>query len=153
MFGVAVGLTLGIVTRHTITAMAGTLGAFAVARFAGDTVRHAWLNLLPTDRVVDPINMPEADRNPDLLTIHTGYLTKGGNVLSDEGPLKACVEQNHRNGDPTTCYPKLGVTHHYADVLGGGQYWTAQLVETALFAGVATVLLVIAIGLLRKRSL
>jgi hypothetical protein len=152
LFAVAAGIALGIITRHTVTAMAGSLGAFVVARFAGDTVRAHWLDLLPTKRVVTKINAPQA-YNPDFKTMHSGYLTADGKVFSDEGPLTACIEQNHRTGDPTACYPKLGLTQQYSDVLTGGHYWTAQLIETALFGGVAAVLLGVAVVLLRKRSL
>jgi hypothetical protein len=152
VFAVAVGITLGIVTRHTVTAMAGALGAFIVVRFAGDTVREFWLDLLPTKRVVTAVDASGVT-NPDAKIVESGYLTADGKVLADDGPLTACFEQNHQSGDPTTCYPKLGITQRYNDVLDGGHYWTAQLIEAALFCGLAAILLGIGVLLLRKRSL
>jgi hypothetical protein len=153
LFAVATGIALGIITRHTVTAMAGTLGAFPVGRFIGDTIRPHWLNLLPTQRILHPVQDAGSVVNPDQMTMHVGFVTAGGKILSDEGPLQACIEANHRTGDPTTCYPKLGITQQYADVLTGGQYWVAQLIEAAMFAGMAAVLLGIGIWLLRRRSL
>jgi hypothetical protein len=153
LFAVATGIALGIITRHTVTAMAGTLGAFPVARVIGDTIRPHWLNLLPTQRIVHAVNDAGSAVNPDMLAMRTGFMTAGGRVFSDDGPLQACIEANHRTGDPTTCYPQLGITQQYTDVLTGGQYWIAQLIEAAMFAGLAAGLLGIGIWLLRKRSL
>jgi hypothetical protein len=153
LFAVATGIALGIITRHTVTAMAGTLGAFPIVRFIGDTIRPHWLNLLPTQRIVHPVVDAGSAVSPDMRVMHTGFLTAGGRILSNDGPLQACIEANHRTGDPTTCYPKLGITQQYADVLTGGQYWAAQLVEAAIFAGLAAVLLGVGIWLLRRRSL
>lgn len=151
-FAVAVGIALGIAGRHTVTAMAGTLGAFTVVRFAAETARPSWLDALPTKRVVTPINAA-GGYSPDAKIVHTGYLTADGKVLADDGALTACFEQAQANGDPTTCYSKLGVTQQYHDVLDGGHYWTAQLIESALFVGVAAAVLCVGILLLRKRSL
>jgi hypothetical protein len=154
LFAVALGISLGIVTRSTLGAMAGTLIAFIVARIAGDLARGHWLSLLPTRRVVEKLNPAVSNITPDLHPVAYGFLTKDGRILpADDGALAACIEQNHRNGDPTACYPKLGITAQFADVLGPAQYWTAQLVELALYGGVAAVLLGAGIWLLRKRSL
>jgi hypothetical protein len=153
VFAVATGIALGIITRQAVAAMAGTLGAFPVARFIGDTIRPHWLDLLPTRRIVHPVNDAGSAVNPDTMAMHTGFMTTGGRILPDDGLLRACIEANHRTGDPTTCYPKLGITQQYTDVLTGGQYWMAQLIEAAMFAGLAAALLGIGIWLLRRRSL
>lgn len=152
VFAVAVGIVLGIISRHTVTAMAGTLGVYTVVRLAAETARPSWLDALPTTREVSPINT-DSGISPDARIVQSGYLTADGKVLSDDGPLTACFEQTRANGDPTTCYSKLGLTQQYHDVLDGGHYWTAQLIETALFVGVAAVVLCVGILLLRKRSL
>jgi hypothetical protein len=152
MLAVAIGIALGIITRSTLGAMAGTLVVFVAARVIGHLARGQWLGLLPTTRIVQPLDA--AGHSPDQHAVAYGFLTKDGSVVpADDGALAACVEQNHRSGDPTTCYPKLGITQQFADVLGPGQYWTAQLIELALFGGVAVALLGTGIWLLRKRSL
>lgn len=152
LFAVGVGIALGIITRSTLAAMAGTLVAFVTARVIGDLARGHWQGLLPTQRIVRPL----ADDGiaPDQYPVAYGFLTKDGRVIpSDDGALAACVEQSRAGGDPTTCYPKLGITQQFSDVLGPTQYWTAQLIELVLFGGAAAALLGVSVWLLRKRSL
>jgi hypothetical protein len=151
IFAVVTGILLGIATRRTVTAMAGTLGAFAVARFAGEAAREAWLPLLPTQRVVRPIDGIDTSVGATSTVMHSGYLKADGTIVPSDA-LTACFDQ-FRGGDPTGCYPKTGVTQAYADVLGGGQFWTAQLIETGLFVAVGAILLAVSVWLLRKRSL
>jgi hypothetical protein len=159
-FAVAIGIVLGIARRHTVTAMAGTLAAFAVARFLGEWVRSWWITLLPTDRILEP---PEgaAQYLPDLHhggEIAFGFLKSDGTTVDRAtvlNGLQSCFLQatNDPAGDPATCYTKAGFTHRYTDVLSGDYFWTAQLIETLLFAGVAVGLLALGVWLLRKRSL
>jgi hypothetical protein len=150
VFAAVVGIVLGIVSRHTVTAMAGALGAFAVTRFVGESVRDTWLALLPTERIMTPLDDAGASASSGM-TMAIGYLKADGSAVSPEA-VQSCLE-TVSGGDGTPCFPKLGVTRMYADVLGSGQYWTAQLIEATFFVGVAAILLAVGIVLLRRRSL
>jgi hypothetical protein len=158
IFAVAVGIVLGIARRHTVTAMAGTLAAFAVARFAGEWARSWWLTLLPTDRILGPaVGGPTPDLHHGLIT-GEGFLTADGTTVtarSVDSILGPCLQQGRTDGDAdlTVCYAKAGITRSYTDILSGDHYWTAQLTETMIFAGVAVCLLAVGVWLLRKRSL
>jgi len=153
VFAVVVGIVLGIAGRHTVTAMAGTLVAFAVARFAGETARAWWIGLLPTDRVLGPADGSGAQ--PDLhggTVIGTGLLKADGSTTSLDG-VQSCLQQAGDDAAAKACYAKAGITQSYTDVLSGDQFWTAQLIETLLFGGIAVCLLAVGVWLLRKRSL
>jgi hypothetical protein len=131
--------------------MAGTLGAFAVARFAGETVRPYWLDLLPADRVIGPL---DGGTTLDLAggTIRgSGYLKADGATVAQES-LDPCLQQSGGT-DPAACFAQLGVTRSYSDVLAGDHFWTAQIIESAIFVGIAALLVAVGVWLLRKRSL
>jgi hypothetical protein len=158
-FAVVVGLVLGIARRHTVTAMAGTLAAFAVARFVGESARPWWITLLPTYRILGP-----ADGSGPLPDLHHGEAVGGGYLKADgtivtrdslQDGLQSCLQQvrTDSNADLTVCYAKAGITQSYTDVLSGDHFWTAQLIETMLYGGVAVCLLAVGVWLLRKRSL
>jgi hypothetical protein len=158
VFAVVVGIVLGIARRHTVTAMAGTLAVFAVARFAGEWARAWWLTLLPTERIFGPA---AGAASPDL---HHGLIMGGGYVKADgttitqrslDAILGPCLEQGRGDAgiDTTACYTNAGITRSYTDVLSGDHYWTAQLIETMIYGGITVCLLAVGVWLLRKRSL
>ena len=154
VFAVAVGIVLGIARRHTVTAMAATLAAFAVARFAGESARAWWITLLPTDRILGPVDgsgpLPDLHQGEE---VGFGYLKADGTTVTWDS-VQSCLEQGRTDpdADPTVCYTEAGITQTYTDVIGD-HFWTAQLIETLLFAGVAVGLLAVGVWLLRKRSL
>jgi hypothetical protein len=67
--------------------------------------------------------------------------------------IESCLQQASGDADTKLCYTKAGITQSFTDILSGEQFWTAQLIETVLFGGVAVCLLAVGVWLLRKRSL
>jgi hypothetical protein len=153
VFAVVVGIVLGIAGRHTVTAMAGTLAAFAIARFAGEAARASWLDLLPVVRILGPVDGSGAQ--PDLhggTILGAGFLKTDGTTATLDS-VESCLQQAGDDADAKLCHAKAGITQSYTDVLNDDQFWTAQLIETVIFGGVAVCLLAVGVWLLRKRSL
>jgi|HubBroStandDraft_1064217.scaffolds.fasta_scaffold05107_3 hypothetical protein len=163
-FGFALGLTVGLLLRRTVPAMAVTLAAFAA-------VQIAWPNLVrphlitPVSRTVPlnpaAINLLDIQSNNNAMTVIAAVSKPGVWVLSNQtvdragqvftGPATpACMD-----GSPQACSAWLA-TRHLSQLVSyqpDSRYWAFQWYETAIFLAVAVVLALFCAVLVGRRRL
>ncbi len=153
IFAFALGVTLGMLIRRSIPAMAATLAVYAVAIFSMQGFRE---NLVAVDHLTRPLDLTAgidrllindadnsievvgADNLPDAWVLTNQSITESGEVFSGPVDLQACGPQANFN-DCEQWIDSLGLrqdlTYHPAN-----HFWPLQLIETGIFLGIAVLL-------------
>ncbi|HEU4542660.1 MAG TPA: ABC transporter permease subunit [Jiangellaceae bacterium] len=152
LFAFILGVTMGMLIRRTVPAMAATLAIYSVAVLS----MQEWIraHLIPASHVTNPLDISSlnslmigdgnemtvigSDNLPDAWVLSNQTVTHGGEVFT--GPA-----------DPQTCGPDAAVRacEEWVDSLGLSQdltyhpashFWPLQWVETGIFVAVAVLL-------------
>ncbi|MFD9698938.1 hypothetical protein [Lentzea sp. NPDC059081] len=140
VFGLALGVLVGLLTRHVVTAMAATLVFYTVVR--GLTSTLVRVHLLPVEREI--VRWESTPRVPEgALTLGTGF------VDSDLDPVAVtdrCAALN-----VNTCMRSSGAAvGRYVDYQPLDRIGLFQFMETGLFVLLTAVLLVVTFRILRR---
>jgi hypothetical protein len=149
LFAFALGTLAGILTRRIVTAMAITLGGFVAVRLPSEY----WLRphyQAPVTKIADSSDAQFAG-----LELSRHMLDPSGRVLSDlqERGVVNNAMQSLRSLTPNSLNAYLR-DHGYRWRLvfqPESRFWHFQLIEAAIFAGLAAILLAAAIWQLRRR--
>jgi hypothetical protein len=149
LFAFALGTVAGILIRRTVAAMAATLAGFLVFRVSVESLlRPNYQN--PVTTVVDPLSHPANTGNSGDWLFDSGLVNSSGQRLS-------AVEERHtldaakRAGTDVGSYLHDHGFQWWFTYQPAARYWEFQLIEFALFVGLAAILLAVAIGQLRRR--
>ncbi|MGH9252608.1 MAG: ABC transporter permease subunit [Acidimicrobiales bacterium] len=158
LFGFVLGVTLGMLIRRSIPAMAATLGVYLAAAISmplwfrehlvpashttnpldTSSVDQLMIQGDPSDGVGDPMTVVGSDNLPDAWVLSNQTITPTGEVFT--GPA-----------DPQYCGPDAGATkcEAWVDTLGlrqdltyhpASNFWPLQWTETSIFLVVAVLL-------------
>ena len=158
LFGFALGVTLGMLIRRTIPAMAATLGVYFAAAIsmplwirehlvpASHTTKpldtssldQLMMNGDPTDQVEDPMTVVGSDNLPDAWVLSNQTITPTGEVFTGPADPQYCGP----NASLQACEEWVGslglrqdLTYHPAS-----NFWPLQWTETGILLGVAVLL-------------
>ena len=146
IFAFALCLAVGTLLRRAIPAVGiGLVGFLLVRGLVSDQLRHRYFS--PVALSWDPLGpIPAAARNQAFngdWILGDGYLDAQGNqITGGDAVVRGCMtDASAKIGDQvSTCLHDHGIRYallyHPAD-----RFWTFQAIETALFLGVAAVLL------------
>jgi hypothetical protein len=150
-FGFALGLTLGVLIRRTLPAMAATLAVFAGIQVAWpQLIRPHLLTPLRSIASFDPSNITGLMINPssDEMFVTASVQKPGAWILSNQtidaaghpftGPAtRACL-----NGGIQACNASVGRLHlrQLVTFQPASRYWAFQWYETAIFVALALLL-------------
>ena len=150
-FAFALGVTAGMLTRRTVSAMAATLGVFAALQFAWAEWIRA--HLVPPVRTAVPLNLANITGVP----VRNGIMTvqaiptvtqQGAWVLSDQvidtagHPFQAAATPACATGYPPACQPSLA-RFHLRELISyepASRFWTFQWLEAGIFLALALAL-------------
>jgi hypothetical protein len=154
LFAFALGAAAGALLQRSLPALAIALVAFVVARV---TVA-GWLRPIyqaPLS-LIEQVPAGSDDMRVATGNLHDGILDQGysdaaGNHLSDL--TVSIVEHKAREAgiDPAIYLHDHGY-HRWVIYQPADRYWTFQLIETGIFVGLATILLVLLIRRVRRRA-
>jgi len=162
-FAFALGVTLGVLIRRTVPAMAATLAVFAVALITMSLwVRPHLMAPLRVVSALPPANITGfSSGSGGQMTVTGGEHLPGAWVLSNQsinasghvftGPAtRACL-----SGSTQACYASLGRLHLRQRVIyqPASRYWTFQWFETAIFLALALALAGFCFWWVRRRRL
>jgi hypothetical protein len=144
VFAFALGVTAGLLTRRTLPAMAVTLVGYIAVRVAEMVwIRPHFMPARTFTTVVEQIGPGIRTRVPRGWVIDQFFTDPRGHTMTNLGisPDSPCFATR-------TCFAgyHLHVTYQPAD-----RYWAFQWYETALFAGLAAVLIAVSYWWLRRR--
>ncbi|SFK32338.1 ABC transporter permease [Amycolatopsis sacchari] len=156
LFAFAFGAFLGVVSRRTLVAMTGTLGAFVVARFA---LSGLAAHLVTPEHLEAGPGGNVAELQGGGMTIARGWLdTAGRPVAADTARalLQAC--KSAPDGSPRTqeeflaCLPQSGLGKQYLSFIPESQAWQLHLIDASIFGGLAVALLAGTAWVLRRQT-
>jgi hypothetical protein len=150
-FAFALGVTAGMLTRRTVSAMAATLGVFAALQFAWAEWIRA--HLVPPVRTIVPLNMADITqisvRDGNMIVAAVPALSQqgawvlSGQVIDTTGhPFRAAATPACMNGTFPACQATLG-RFHLSDLISyepASRFWALQWVETGIFLALALAL-------------
>ncbi|HKT43861.1 MAG TPA: hypothetical protein VJQ85_03605 [Gaiellaceae bacterium] len=145
LFALALGVLAGLVFRRTVAAMTATLLAFGAARFlVFEFVRPHFLT--PLHRVV---LATDSGKGPGDWVLSNTLVDGGGRQITAPREELAVLHAQHAGIDPHTYIVTLGwrrlITYQPA-----GRFWTFQLLEAGLFVGLAALVVLLAVWLVRR---
>jgi len=139
-FGLALGVTIGLLIRRTLPAMATTLAAFVVARIVVQSwVRPHFATPLRLSHALSAANGSPLQAKPGAWVVSNNFLDAAGHVINNIrcGPdAQACMAQYHQ---VMTFQP-------------ASRYWAFQSYETAVFAFLGLILIGLCFWWIRKRT-
>lgn len=145
LFALALGVLAGLVFRRTVAAMTATLLAFGAARFLViEFVRPNFLT--PLHRAV---LATDSGKGPGDWVLSNTLVDGGGRQITAAREDLAVLHAQHAGIDPHTYIVTLGwkrlITYQPA-----GRFWTFQLLEAGLFVGLAALVVLLAVWLVRR---
>jgi hypothetical protein len=145
LFALALGVLAGLVLRRTVAAMTATLVAFAGARLlVSEFVRPHFM--APLHRVISAT--ATGGTSGDWVLSNT--LVDGGGRQITAGREELAVHHAQQAGiDPHTYILTLG-WRRVISYQPAGRFWTFQLLEAGLFAGLAVALVLVSLWLVRR---
>ncbi|HEX9343508.1 MAG TPA: ABC transporter permease subunit [Actinomycetota bacterium] len=149
LFAFALGILAGILTRRIVVSMAVTLGGFLAVRLPVEF----WLRphyQRPVTMTVDPLSTQGPTRVDQVLS--TNLIDSAGHTLSDLQTRRVmdAALQGATRGDVNTYLQAH--SYHWSYVFQpAARFWHFQLIEAAIFIGLAAALLTSAVWLLRRR--
>lgn len=153
LFAFLLGVTLGLLVRRTVPAMAATLGIYAVVWFVmNQWVRRLLVAPVTLTRPLDTAHLDTVGLDPasGLLTVRAntddigGWVlssvvrTPGGQTFAVDPATSACGPSSARDA----CFQWLD-SHHLVQTVTyhpESQFWTLQWVESGIFVGLAVLL-------------
>jgi hypothetical protein len=146
LFAAALGLFAGTLWRRALPAIATTVGAFLGVRLLIELLARPHFNS-PIVRVY-----PVGDMDPTpagALSISNDLLHHGQVV---NGPIRpACAELSLTRAPMNDCMQRLGYELR-SIYQPANRYWPFQWIEFGIFVGLAAVLTVVAVLMLRRRD-
>jgi hypothetical protein len=153
LFAFALGTLAGILTRRTVLAMGATLAGFLAVRLpVEDWLRPHYQK--PVTVLVDPLVQQQGNLGDTNLDLARNLLDPSGHALS------SAQQHNLFNSILDTVNGGRGGVAAYLHAHGyrwqliyqpASRFWRFQLTEAALFAGLAAILLAVAVWQLRRR--
>ena len=146
LFALALGVLAGLVFRRTVAAMTSTLVAFAATRFLVlEFVRPHFLAPLHRTDVASG-----AGGQPGDWVLSDTLVDGGGRQISVARENLAVLHAQQAGIDPHTYIVTLG-WRRVISYQPAGRFWTFQLLEAGLFAGLAVVVVLLTVWLVRRR--
>jgi len=150
-FAFALGVTAGMLTQRTVSAMAATLGVFAALQFAWAEWIRA--HLIPPVTTIVPLNLAnitQISTKAGLLVVNAvpvlgqpGAWVLSGQVIDAAGhPFQAPATPACQAGNSQACQASLS-RFHLRDLISyepASRFWEFQWVETGIFLAVALAL-------------
>jgi ABC-2 family transporter protein len=150
-FAFALGVTAGMLTRRTVSAMAATLGVFAALQFAWAEWIRA--HLIPPVTTIVPLNLADITQistRGGLLVVNAvpilsqqGAWVLSGQVIDTAGhPFQASATPACQAGNFPACQASLS-GFHLRDLISyepASRFWEFQWVETGIFLAAALAL-------------
>ncbi len=143
LFALGLGLVCGVLIRRTGPAMVVALLAWGATRIFVDT----WLRqrlLTPTTAIFAGTETDPGPNGPGDWFVAGGYSNRAGVVShASEATVGRCTEffsQSH----VTRCLEKLGATYNHQLYFPASRFWDFQAIESALYVGVALLLIALA---------
>ena len=147
----ALGVTVGLLTHRTVSAMAATLGVFAAVQFAwAEWIRAHLLPPVTTIVPVNPGTISVVGINNGVMNLQAaptltqqGAWILSGQVIDTSGhpaqvpAIPACLGTN-----PQACAASLA-RFHFRELISyepASRFWTLQWVETGIFLALAVAL-------------
>jgi hypothetical protein len=164
LFAFVLGVTLGMLIRRTVPAMAATLAIYGVLVVAMEEWIRA--HLVPSEHITRPLDMSSFDvlminpetsemtvrgsaNLPDAWVLSNQSITDAGNVFTGPVNLQACGETQSAE-TCTNWVSSLGLrqelTYHPAS-----HFWPLQWVETGILLGVSALLVGLCFWWIRRR--
>jgi hypothetical protein len=145
LFALALGILAGLVLRRTVAAMTATLIVFAAARLAMlEFVRPHFL--APLSRTVVA---SDTGRFPGDWVLSDTLVDAGGRQISAGREDLAVLHAQHAGMDPHTYLVTLG-WRRVISYQPGDRFWTFQLLEAAIFVGLAAAVVGLTLFLVRR---
>jgi hypothetical protein len=145
LYALALGALAGLVFRRTLAAMMATLLAFAATRLlVVEFLRPHFMT--PLHRVV--LASSGAQASSDWVLSNT-LVDGGGRTITAAREDLAIVHAQHAGIDPHTYLVTLG-WKRLISYQPAGRFWTFQLLEAGLFVGLAALLVVAMVWLVRR---
>jgi hypothetical protein len=148
LFAVALGLAAGALLRRTLPALAATIGVFVAVRLAVGVYLRPHFGKLVT------LSLPLAKESrlaSGSWTVSSDLVDRAGRSIS--GPVRApasCGSVATRAA-ADRCLARSGF-HQVVKYHPASQYWHFQLTESAIFAGLAVVLVAVALFVTLRRD-
>lgn len=145
LFALGLALFFGVLLRRTMPALVIAGITFGVTRFYVDT----WLR----QRLLTPVTLNWAPTQhgpgPKDWVVSSGFANRAGVVThASERMVAHCftldVTVHPRPGVVHDCLAKLGATYNHAVFFPASSFWDFQAIETALYVGVALLLISLA---------
>jgi len=145
LFALALGVLAGLVFRRTVAAMTATLLAFGATRFiVADFLRPHFME--PLHRVVAAT---AGSGVPGDWVLSNTLVDGGGRRITAAREDLAVLHAQQAQIDPHTYILTLG-WKRIVSYQPAGRFWTFQLLEAGLFAGLAVALVLVALWLVRR---
>jgi hypothetical protein len=144
LFGLAAGTLAGLLTRRVLSAAAWTLLVTGAVAVLVQWTHRARL-LVPPHRYVSDGWQPKEPMGDKWSTGHYGLITGSGRRDS----VAECPFPSGR--ELRECMTGHGYVSRYYEANPAGDYWAFQWADTALLGGLALVLLLVTVLLLRRR--
>ncbi|WP_217143506.1 ABC transporter permease [Streptomyces sp. AC627_RSS907] len=142
--GLTVGTLAGLLTRRVLSATAWTLVITSMV-----TVLVQWTHrsrlLVPPHRYVSDGWRPKPPMGDKWSTGHDGLVTDSGGRTG----VPDCPQPSGR--ELKECMAQHGYVARFYEANPAGDYWTFQWIDTALLGGLALILTVVTVLLLRRR--
>ncbi|MFF3014414.1 transporter [Streptomyces sp. NPDC057939] len=143
LFALAAGTLAGLLVGKVLPAMGAAFGAIGAAMLAINFFRTSWID--PEVRIT-PGMTPKRLVGSAWSTGEFGYRTPDGREFSIG---KWCQTSGE---DARRCMEENGFTSRYHKVYPSGDFWTFQWIDTALYLGLAAVLVAVTLAVLRRRT-
>jgi len=150
-FAFALGVTAGLLTRRTVSAVATTLGVFAAVQFAWAEWIRA--HLIPPVQTVVPLNLADVAYTPirnGIMTVQAvpvlgqqGAWVLSGQVIDTAGrPFQAAATPSCEGTSFQACTASLAKfrLRELISYEPASRFWTFQWVETGIFVALALAL-------------
>jgi len=148
LFAVALALAAGVVLRRTVPAMATTLGGFVAVRLLVELVARPHY-MAPITKTTGFTKGPSADVGSGSSVLSQDLLHHGQVIL---GPVPGSPCVNAKSAEAMgSCMQRLGYQLRTV-YQPAGRYWTFQWIEFGIFAGLAVMLVAVAVIVLRRRD-
>lgn len=145
LFALSLGVLAGLVFRRTVAAMTVTLVVFGAVRvLVADFVRPHFL--APLHRV---IAATATSAMPGDWVLSNTLVNAGGRRVSAANEELAVLHAQQAGIDPHTYIVTLG-WRRIVSYQPAGRFWTFQLFEAGLFVGLAVILVLVAVWLVRR---
>lgn len=153
LFAFAVGVLAGIVFRRTIPAMVATLITYVAVRITTEeSLRQHYRT--PLSRITDPATEAGRDGSATDWTITRTWIDSTGHRLTDS-ERSDLLQAIYRGGTaPDDVVENYLATHGmrlYTEYHPASSFWTFQAIDAAVYVGLAAVLFIAAVYLMRRR--